>query len=135
MISQKLLKHSELIEEETEMDNPMVGYVTVSSRMPTVPERVKKVNTVGVQAGDDLIKVAMDRIKLMEKNKRMFYGSPGRSQNGSADRFTHLDGSFSPAPKHSNSRVVMRAELVKDFGTNERVMKPSIKQQKASKDF
>ena len=31
----------------------------------------------GVQAGDDLIKLAMDRMKLVEKNKHMFFGSGG----------------------------------------------------------
>ena len=88
-----------------------------------------------MQADDELIKVAMDRIALMEKNKHMFYGSSGRAQHGSGDINIRVDGSFSPVPKQSKMPVALRAEELKDFGTNDRVMKPSFKQQRASREY
>ena len=57
--------------------------------------------------GDDLIKVAMDRIKLEEKSRHMFYAKDG----GGADRVTVMDGSLSPQGKHRKRPVVMKAEL------------------------
>ena len=90
---------------------------------------------MGVQADDDLIKVAMDRIALMEKNKRMFYGNSSRAHNGSGDINIRVDGSFSPVPRHSKMPAALMAEELRDFGTNDRVMKPSVKQQRASREF
>jgi len=68
---------------------------------------------IGVQAGDELIKVTMDRMRLMEKNKRMFYGgddSRARApqNNLSGDLFTNMDGSFSPAPRQTTNLVKIR---------------------------
>ena len=77
---------------------------------------------VGVQAGDDLIKVSMDRVKLLEKQRRMFF-----APTAAGDKFSQMDGTFSPSGKHRKNPVVLRAELVGDTGVNDRVLPPSLK--------
>lgn len=72
---------------------------------------------VAVQAGDDLIKAAMDRALLLEKSKHMFYAG---------DQFFGQDGSFKASVKPNRSALVMKAELAGDNIKDERVMRPSI---------
>lgn len=82
---------------------------------------------IGVQAGDDLIKLSMDRVKLIEKQRHMFF-----APTAAGDRFSKIDGTFSPSGKYRKNPVVMKAELLGDSGENDRVMAPSLKQQRMS---
>jgi len=66
----------------------------------------------------------MDRLALIEKSKYMFFGSGGHQ--GTADRFCNVDGSFSPAPRHSKMPVVLKAQMVNDDGKQDRYMMPSL---------
>lgn len=86
----------------------------------------------------------MDRVKLIEKNKRMFYGGSDnsadsrldhRKHHSSAEAFMNMDGTFSPAPKPSAQLIKMRQEMFGDDTSKDRVMQPSLKQQIASKEF
>ena len=105
--------------------------------------RRRRVADFGVQVGDDLIKVSMDRVKLIEKNKRMFYGSDNsadsridhRKHHSSAEAFVNMDGTFSPMPKPSAQLIKMRQEMFGDDTSKDRIMQPSLKQQIASKEF
>ena len=85
---------------------------------------------VGVQAGDDLIKVTMDRVKLLEKQRRMFF-----APTAAGDKYNHMDGSFSPSTKHRKNPVVVKAELLGDTGENDKVMAPSQRQQYLSAKY
>ena len=85
---------------------------------------------IGVQAGDDLIKVTMDRVKLLEKQRHMFF-----APTAAADKYSHMDGSFSPSAKHRKNPVVVKAELLGDTGENDKVMAPSQRQQYLSAKY
>ena len=132
------MQQPEAIDEGEELVNPTFeGHVVVSAkgRGASNPRRRPAVADFGVQVGDDLIKVTMDRVKLMEKNKRMFYGGePGadsrvdnRKHHSSAESYHNIDGTFSPAPKQSANRIKMRQEMFGDRGVNDRIMQPSIR--------
>lgn len=98
------------------------------SQIQVVSKRTAPVQSaeVGVQAGDDLIKAALDRVRLLEKNKHMFFAG---------DSFYGASGNFSPAVKPNRSALVMKAELAGDNIKDERVMRPSLAQQKRSQKF
>jgi len=43
-----------------------------------------------------------------------------------------MDGNFSPAPKHAKNPIATKAAMLNDFGQNDKVMAPSLRQQKQS---
>ena len=88
---------------------------------------------VGVQAGDDLIKVTMDRVKLQEKQKQIFLARDTSAPGG--DKFIKPGGVFSPMAKHNKNSVVMMEEILGDIGQDDRVMEPSIRQRNLSAAF
>ena len=61
----------------------------------------------------------------------MFYAKDG----GGADRVTVMDGSLSPQGKHRKRPVVMKAELYGETTQNDRVVAPSLKQQRESLEW
>ncbi len=60
--------------------------------------------SIGIQAGDDLIKLANDRVMLLERQRHMFYASGGTL--GGGDNYGKMDGSFSPVPRHAKNALI-----------------------------
>ena len=69
---------------------------------------------IGVQAGDDLIKVTMDRVRLQEKQKQIFMARDTSAPGG--DKYIKPGGVFSPMAKHNKNSVVMMEEILGDIG-------------------
>ena len=90
--------------------------------MHTIYENKQGVE-IGTQAGDDLIKVSMDRVRLIEKSRHMFFGN----QTNSADKNYQMGGTLSPSGgKKAKNALVMKAELYGDsMGVGDRIVPPS----------